>query len=78
VEDLKTAGNLDVGTSKGVSKHSIVAKPSWERTRKGTASNIAAIPANIPFASHIEAANNWAAIEFEKGTDGDGSVEVFF
>jgi len=33
VEDLKAAGNLDVGTSKAISVHSIVAKPSWEGTR---------------------------------------------
>jgi hypothetical protein len=35
-------------------------------------------PQSTPFASHIEAANNWAVLAFEKGTDGRGSVDVGF
>jgi hypothetical protein len=35
-------------------------------------------PTSTPFASHIEAANNWAMLAFEKGTDGRGSVDVGF
>ena len=42
-----------------------------------TAWKIDASP-GIPFASHIEAENNWAVLTFEKGTNGDGEVDVGF
>jgi hypothetical protein len=35
-------------------------------------------PQSTPFASHIEAANNWAVLAFERGIDGRGSVDVGF
>lgn len=43
-----------------------------------TAWNIAELPGNIPFQSHTEASNNWAVTTFENGTNGSGTVEVYF
>jgi hypothetical protein len=35
-------------------------------------------PQSSPFASHIEATNNWAVLTFYKSSDGNGSVDVGF
>jgi hypothetical protein len=35
-------------------------------------------PQRSPFASHIEATNNWAELTFYKSSDGNGSVDVAF
>jgi hypothetical protein len=35
-------------------------------------------PQSSPFASHIEATNNWAELTFYKSSDGNGSVDVAF